>query len=357
MRLVHLLVTIAPLALSACQSIPEPSRVAGPAPFRVVIERVGDAPVIRPEMLPGDDGENINGPSMIRVPDWVENPLGRYYLYFAHHRHTYIRMAYADHPEGPFTNLEGGVLRLDEQQALRNHIASPDVVIDEQNRQIYLYYHGSNLVQGEPQMTSVARSRDGVNFEPIDQIVERAYLRVFERNGELYGFNHSGVLGRAARHGEPFEPIGTMIGPEITLAVDPDRLGEPGATPAAERPDGGEGRYSIRHVGLDVWGDWLVIYFSFVGHRPERILCTFVNLSGPPETWRARGIVEVAQPETEWEGVSLPLEFSRGGISREPVRQLRDPQVFRDGDRAWLLYSVAGEFGIGMSRLRYEPAR
>lgn len=31
-------------------------------------------------MLPGRDGENINGPSLIRVPAWVKNPLGRYYL-------------------------------------------------------------------------------------------------------------------------------------------------------------------------------------------------------------------------------------------------------------------------------------
>ena len=42
-------------------------------------------PIIRPEMLPGADGENINGPSLIRVPSWVKNPLGRYYLYVAHH--------------------------------------------------------------------------------------------------------------------------------------------------------------------------------------------------------------------------------------------------------------------------------
>ena len=29
---------------------------------------------------------NINGPSLVRVPEWVEDPLGKYYLYFAHHR-------------------------------------------------------------------------------------------------------------------------------------------------------------------------------------------------------------------------------------------------------------------------------
>jgi hypothetical protein len=41
-------------------------------------------------------GDNINGPAAIRVPEWIENPLGNYYLYFAHHQGTYIRLAYAD---------------------------------------------------------------------------------------------------------------------------------------------------------------------------------------------------------------------------------------------------------------------
>ena len=49
------------------------------------VTRLPGNPIIRPAMLPGADGENINGPSLIRVPDWVANPLGRYYLYFAHH--------------------------------------------------------------------------------------------------------------------------------------------------------------------------------------------------------------------------------------------------------------------------------
>ena len=53
-------------------------------------------PIITPEM---DDriGGNINGPSLIRVPNWIHNPLGQYYLYFAHHQGKFIRMAYADH--------------------------------------------------------------------------------------------------------------------------------------------------------------------------------------------------------------------------------------------------------------------
>jgi len=58
----------------------------------VVVTRLGSGAIITPDM---DDrmGGNIQGPSLIRVPDWVENPLGKYYLYFADHRGTYIRMA------------------------------------------------------------------------------------------------------------------------------------------------------------------------------------------------------------------------------------------------------------------------
>ncbi|MBW7894689.1 MAG: hypothetical protein H3C27_06205 [Opitutaceae bacterium] len=322
----------------------------------VRVERVGDAPLIRPDMLPPARGDSINGPSMIRVPDWVERPLGRYYLYFAHHRDDHIRMAYADDPEGPFTVLAGGVLRLDEQMALRDHIASPDVLIDGENRRIVMFYHGSNLQDGGPQMTATATSPDGIHFTPVGGTVANAYLRVFRRDGQWFGFTHAGMLLRAAEPGAPFTPVGRMIGPEIAAAVDPARLGEPGATPVAERPKSGRHRYSIRHVGLDVFDDTLVIYFSCVGHRPERILCTFVKLHGPPETWRARGVLEVLQPETEWEGADLPLAYSEGGISTERVRQLRDPQVFREGDRAWLLYAVAGENGLGLTRLRYATA-
>ena len=38
------------------------------------------------------------------------------------------------------------------------------------------------------------------------------------------------------------------------------------------------------------------------------------------------------------------------------LNELRDPAVFRDGGNAWLLYTVAGEHGIGLARLNYEEA-
>ena len=79
----------------------------------VRIERLVEAPIIRPNM-DASMGSNIAGPSLNRVPDWVEAPLGRYYLYFADHRGTYIRLAYADTLRGPWTTHEPGTLQLDQ---------------------------------------------------------------------------------------------------------------------------------------------------------------------------------------------------------------------------------------------------
>ena len=65
------------------------------APSNVRVERLLDAPIIAPGIHPSV-GENIQGPSVIKVPEWVEDPLGEYYLYFADHKGLYIRLAYAN---------------------------------------------------------------------------------------------------------------------------------------------------------------------------------------------------------------------------------------------------------------------
>ena len=178
-----------------------------------------------------------------------------------------------------------------------------------------------------------------------------AYLQVFQHGGRWFAFNHAGVLRAAGRPGEEFTPVARMIDKEILAAVDPALLGEPGAVPVGDRPTRGPFRYTIRHVGVDVVGDRLFVYFSCVGHRPERILRTVVELHGPPEKWKARGVAEVLRPEQPWEGADLPLAYSRGGISLNRVNELRDPAVFREGARAWLVYTVAGENGLGLAEI------
>ena len=35
----------------------------------------------------------------------------------------------------------------------------------------------------------------------------------------------------------------------------------------------------------------------------------------------------------------------------QPVRQLRDPAVYEEGERLWLLYAVQGESGIAIAEI------
>src|SRR5262245_25405114 len=80
------------------------------APVR--IDRLLDRPIITPALDPSI-GPNIQGPSLIRVPDWAPGRLGRYYLYFADHKGRYIRLAYADELLGPWRIHVPGSLQLD----------------------------------------------------------------------------------------------------------------------------------------------------------------------------------------------------------------------------------------------------
>ena len=156
------------------------------------VSRFPENPIIRPDM-DARMGDNVNGPSLIRVPDWIERPFGRYYLYFAHHEGRYIRLAYADDLHGPWQTHEAGVLPLSASH-FAGHIASPDVQVDEERRQIRLYYHGSEHASGTggrggggaPQFSRVALSRNGLDFEASPEILGRPYMRLFRWGGFHY---------------------------------------------------------------------------------------------------------------------------------------------------------------------------
>ena len=128
----------------------------------IAVKRFFNEPIIYPHM---DDrmGDNINGPSLIRAPNWLKKSLGRYYLYFSDHKGTYIRLAFSNSLMGPWEIYYHGVLELNDsyfmQQdsfdgALYAHIASPDVHVDDENGRIIMYFHGQ-LSNGD-QVTRVA---------------------------------------------------------------------------------------------------------------------------------------------------------------------------------------------------------
>lgn len=268
--------------------------------------------------MDGRMGDNINGPSLIRVPDWLENPLGRYYLYFAHHKGDYIRLAYADRLEGPWSTHEPGTLQL-EGSFCRGHVASPDVHVDPANREIRMYYHGP--VEGGGQESRVAISRDGIAFAPLPERLGNPYFRVFQWGGHFYALGMPGVFYRSKDGLTRFEQ-----GP--TLFTE-----------------------HMRHSAVKLDEDRLSVFYSNAFDCPERILVSTIGLTSDWMDWRASGPVTVLEPEREYEGADLPLEPSKRGWAPERVRQLRDPGIFREGGETYLLYSVAGEHGIAVARL------
>jgi hypothetical protein len=107
----------------------------------------------------------------------------------------------------------------------------------------------------------------------------------------------------------------------------------------------------MRHSALLKRGTTLYVFYTQRGDAPERIYVATIDLAGPWTDWRESEGVEVLRPERDWEGANLPVEPSRAGSINAPVNQLRDPAIFEEDGRVYLLYSVAGERGIALARV------
>lgn len=310
----------------------------------------GDWLTVRARRLPGNpiitpalfrnaaDGTNINGPALIRAPAWFRNPLGRYYLYFAHHGGRHIRLAYADALTGPWRLHEGGVLALGQLPVPLGHIASPEVLVDEAAQRLILYYHGTLAAGAAPpnpggwqeQLTFAAVSEDGIGFRPRPEVIASFYLRVFAHGGWCYGLCKTANIGSQLARGR--DPLGAFTQGPVVLPHS-------------------------RHAALWREGNTLWVFFSRAGDCPEQILLTRFDLRQDWAAWGANAPppVPVLRPEADWEGTRYPLQASRWGAAVQ-VQEVRDPFVFAEDGRLYLLYSVAGEMGIALAELECTPA-
>jgi hypothetical protein len=288
--------------------------------------RLLDQPIIGPALSPRI-GTNINGPSLIRVPDWVERPLGRYYLYFAHHRGDHIRLAYADGLTGPWSIYEDGVLPLS-HSGFSHHLASPEIVIDHQNRQFRMFYHGGDEIKH--QFTRLAMSADGIQFKARPGNLMNPYARLFYYGPWVYAMTMPGIIYRSLDGLASFE-----AGPKL---FSPD----------------------MRHCAVWVENHVLHVIYSNRGDAPESLLHAQVHLNGDWMHWKENDSCILLAPERDWEGGQLPIQPSAIGPADEPVRQLRDPAVYEEDGRRYLIYSVAGEAGLALAEItsaEVNPAR
>lgn len=304
--------------------------------FGPLARRIG--PVITREMLPGADGENLAGPSPVATPDGIR-------LYFAHHAGTYIRLAFADFPVGPWRVHAPGTFPLsvvlDEAERTSTphpvstddpaHIAAPDVHLLDDGRW-RMYFHAR---LNDPEIpwgheNGVATSEDGRDWHLENpKAIRSTYLRGFRWNGEWYGVMRAGELVHSA---DGVTWSDTVV-PEFANAVNE-----------------GPTRY-IRHVALALDGDVLSVFYSRIGDAPERIMRATAQLNGPWTDWRLENPVEVLRPEADWEGADLPVVPSRGSVAKEPGNELRDPGILDYHGRRYLYYAYRGERGIGIAEL------
>jgi hypothetical protein len=301
-------------------------------------------------------GGNINGPCLMRVPDWLPpderaDSSANYYLYFAHHWGKNIKMAWSRIPTGPYQIYEpqDGVFHIDSCAAqvnlsLNNHVASPDVLVDHENQRFIMYFHVGTPVWNNDtlyyQKTVVATSTDGLDFNDGLQnvIICPAYARVFEFNMSLYSITPTGVF-KAPNPSIPWEHSETFSDKNPGLWT---YVGHPMALISN----------NIRHMGVLKDLNNLHVVYSRYYTLSEHIEYTRIELNPLERYWRVSKPESVLFPELDWEGVHYPLKESMPGIARKGVRELRDPYLFRDHDGlVYLLYTGAGEKAIGIARV------
>lgn len=386
---------------------------------------------------------NINGPSVIRVPDWIPefakiHPDANYYMYFGHHGGKSIRLAWAEKIEGPWQifnlgfapdktwgytgNYSGlfspgdgvldldlgartGVIEIDDNYSVGGHIASPDVIVDDVNERIIMYFHGPSFATVFGQQTFVATSKFGLNFNMLTDggeigqgvrpvIPDSFYFRTFmiegRHNGQVvqqtFAYANKGLFYKAPTLtvadvpatisngddlGGLWKPVISTNAPAWTLIPTAGNPLFKVEASLAVRPDGdfrrlvnGGNTDTPRHFAIyhDPVNDRDKIYVLYTGRgdAPESVVLVVPDLTGlteeerlDPSKWSRKINMEelVIEPEEIWEGGDLPITYSRDGLATN-TRQLRDPYLFKDIDgQFYLFYTGSGEEAIGLARL------
>ena len=112
----------------------------------------------------------------------------------------------------------------------------------------------------------------------------------------------------------------------------------------------------FRHCALLQRVPTLHVFRTRVGEAPEHILHSTIDIGDDWTTavmadWQPTEPVSMLLPQEAWEGAELPVAPSVRGQVTERVHQLRDPAIFVERERVWLLYCTAGESGIALAEI------
>ena len=344
----------------------------GIPPFTGTVTRLTDGPLVAADMFPasataGLEPEalaNVNGPSVLRMPDWAAGKQAPLHMYFAHHKGKSIRLAYADRMQGPWAIYPGPIMPLADSlfepedpvpdpaltrpdwvaglggDYLYAHVASPDIHIDEDHQRIIMYYHG--LLRDGDQQTRLSTSADGLDFTPQAPLLGPPYFRATWLDGVMYLSMWEGRLARARAWEGPFD-----LAPRIH---DGDHL-PPHVSGRDDRHPGRSGGRQIRHGHLFAHDGRLHLTFSRIGDAPERCCHCEVVPADDWADWRFGPVTDLLRPAAGWEGGDLPMHPSVMGTALERLHELRDPALFSDGGQVYMAYCGGGESGLGIAKV------
>ena len=147
---------------------------------------------LHPDDLQYAPTEQLIHPTIIKTEGRIENPLGKYYMYYAPHKHIAISMAYSDSMDGPWTEFKSN--------PVIEGPSAPDIRWIEDAGKFYMWGHRKNG------RTELWTTTDGIHFDynsvsiDSDNIGTRnaSYSRTYEyplsRYGSKYIMVYSGFI-------------------------------------------------------------------------------------------------------------------------------------------------------------------
>lgn len=129
---------------------------------------------LNPDDLKYTPTDQLIHPSIVKTKGRIDNPLGRFYLYYAPHKHIATSMAYSDSMDGPWVEYKGN--------PVVEGPSAPEVRWMEEYQKFFMWGHRKNS------QTELWTSKDGIHFE-YDSVSVKAevvgtrnatYNRVYE---------------------------------------------------------------------------------------------------------------------------------------------------------------------------------
>ncbi|MGR0319742.1 beta-xylosidase family glycoside hydrolase [Agromyces sp. ZXT2-3] len=313
---------IAALAIAPFTAV-APATAAEPFPDFVYQGIITD----KSEMIYNPTNEFIF-PSVFHAGEYLDDPLGEWYLYLApHDRPAGVMLMYADSLDGPWTEYAANPIIASDWSPHYDvsHVSSPDAVWNEEAGEVFLYFHGENSV------TRYATSSDGVHFEYGDVVVsnamggpdvtETSYARVFEHPDPSSGY----------RYGMFYMANFTDNHRRLKLAESTDGVTwdvRPGTVVEPESGDSG----NVSGGNLWEWGGQLyVIYHNSAGSVMARTI----------------------DPTLSEVGDAQVLHRSSG--VGEDVGRTAAPEIVAQGDHTYLFYESGDRLGATIAWAKAGP--